>query len=91
MMWTFYPDELDALQKLDCPAMKATEQDVIMNEYLRHCGLCDHVYGVNYRLTEAGHAVLKALFDTTVDWWNAGSVAVSFDGSMQNPVVTASR
>ena len=89
MVWTLYQDDVEALGRLDCTAYKATEEDAVLLEDLSRNGLCEHVCSFGYKLTRAGRAVLRALLKTSVEWWNAGEVAVSFkDETFAEPAVT---
>ena len=89
MKWTVYLEDFDALDKLSSSVFNVEEDEVSHYESLRHDGLCDHVYGPDYALTDAGRAVLKALYETSANWWRAGCAVVSFkDQSLDGPVVS---
>lgn len=76
MKWTVNLQDFDALDKLSATVSDVEENEVSHYEILRHDGLCDHVYGLDYALTDAGRAVLKVLYETSADWWRTGCAVV---------------
>lgn len=76
MKWTATLEDFDALDKLSATVSDVEENEVSRYESLCHAGLCDHVCGLCYALTDAGRVVLQALYETSASWWRTGCSVV---------------
>ena len=76
MEWTVNLQDFDALDKLSATVSDVEENEVSHYESLCNVGLCDHVYGLCYALTDAGRLVLQVLYETSASWWRTGCSVV---------------